>query len=372
MNEKIEEPRYWPIYSFCPASIYKFPLSCPTHMDLSHLVVGGSFHESPFIACRRFSGFPLVPTLPPPGLVAAGSKETSMQIFASSRTFQAPIYLPTTASSGISWSQPSPPEETPGIKIKRSKMQTPLVSSLFTIILMASPSSCGLVNSQMWSGAFKPIGLNTIIRNRCLAEDWRGVVHQRGREEGEEVAELVAEVAGEVTSRALLSLLHRARGHTPLIACSQHELNKMERDFGACVRKVQYQLRCKSTNPNQRCSWVQAFMETCTKEVLGRCLSDQVVGSIVGRQRRYIKKSGLEGRVCTSKRVTSHHNEVLKGPEHPLRISYSDYLKSVLSQLWFEIFQLLLASSQPYSAESIKPRHLLSFLMAVIHCCNNF
>ena len=67
-------------------------------------------------------------------------------------------------------------------------MQTPLLFPLFTIILMVSPSSCGQVNSQMWSGAFKPIGLNTIIRNRCLAEDWRGVVHQRGREEGEEVA----------------------------------------------------------------------------------------------------------------------------------------------------------------------------------------
>ena len=204
-----------------------------------------------------------------------------------------------------------------------------LVSSLFTVIWMASPSLCG----QIWGGAFKPIGLNTIIRNRCLTEDWQGVLHQRGGEEGVAMAELVGEVAGPVTSRAILATLHKARGHTQLVTCSQRQLNKMERDFGACVRKVQYQIRCKSTTPHQRCTWVQAFIQTCTKEILGECLSEEVVESIAARQRRYVRKSGLEGRVCTSKKVTSLHNEVLKGPEQPLHISYNDYLKSVLSQL---------------------------------------
>ena len=147
------------------------------------------------------------------------------------------------------------------------------------------------------------------------------------------MAELVEDMAGQVTSRAVLALLHRARGHNQIITCSQHQLNKMERNFGACVRKVQYQIRCKSATPHQRCTWVQAFIQTCTKEILGQCLSEEVVESISGRQRRYTRKSGLEGRVCTSKTTTSSHNEVLKGPEQPLHISYNDYLKSVLSQL---------------------------------------
>jgi len=208
-----------------------------------------------------------------------------------------------------------------------------LVSSLFTVIWMASPSLCGLPSGQIFGGAFKPIGLNTIIRNRCLIEDWQGVSHQRGREEGNAMAELVGEVAGSVTSRAILALLHKARGHTQLITCSQHQLNKMERDFGACVRKVQHQIRCKSATPHQRCTWVQAFIQTCTREILGQCLSEEVVESIAARQRRYVRKSGLEGRICTAKTLISAHNEVLKGPEQPLHISYNDYLKSVLSQL---------------------------------------
>ena len=215
----------------------------------------------------------------------------------------------------------------------RCKMQISLVSSILSIFWMASPSSCGLLGGQIWGGSFKPIGLNTIIRNRCLAEDWQGVLNQRGREEGESMAELVEDMAGQVTSRAVLALLHRARGHKQMITCSQRQLNKMERNFGACVRKVQYQIRCKSATPHQRCTWVQAFVQTCTKEILGQCLSEEVVESISGRQRRYMRKSGLEGRVCTSKTTTSSHNEVLKGPEHPLQISYNDYLKSVLSQL---------------------------------------
>ena len=58
---------------------------------------------------RLLPGFPLAPTLPPPGLVGSNvhSKETSMQIgFAFTRPgLSKQIYLPLAASSGISSSQ---------------------------------------------------------------------------------------------------------------------------------------------------------------------------------------------------------------------------------------------------------------------------
>ena len=82
-------------------------------------------------------------------------------------------------------------------------MQLPLVSFL-VILLQATTPSQGRVPGQTWGGAFKPTGLNTIIRNQCVGG---GFFHKKGTEEGRATSKLVAEVAGPVTSKAVLQLL---------------------------------------------------------------------------------------------------------------------------------------------------------------------
>ena len=45
-----------------------------------------------------------------------------------------------------------------------------------------------------------------------------------------------------LNSKAVLSLLIGNAGHQPVLKCGQEELNKMERDFKKCTRRVQYQV----------------------------------------------------------------------------------------------------------------------------------
>ena len=68
------------------------------------------------------------------------------------------------------------------------------------------------------------------------------MVHRHPTAEGSEVAKLVGEVAGEITSKAVLSLLLGTGGHQPVLRCGQEKLNKMEKDFKKCTRRVQYQV----------------------------------------------------------------------------------------------------------------------------------
>lgn len=86
-------------------------------------------------------------------------------------------------------------------------MQIPLVPFLVILLQDATPSQAR-VPGQVWGGAFKPTGLNTIIRNQCITSNkGGGFFHQKGTEEGRATSNLVAEVAGPVTSRAVLQLL---------------------------------------------------------------------------------------------------------------------------------------------------------------------
>ena len=53
---------------------------------------------------------------------------------------------------------------------------------------------------------------------------------------------MVGELAGKITSKAVLSLLLGTGGHRPVLRCGQEKLNKMEKDFKKCTRRVQYQV----------------------------------------------------------------------------------------------------------------------------------
>ena len=51
-----------------------------------------------------------------------------------------------------------------------------------------------------------------------------------------------------LNSKAVLSLLIGNAGHQPVLQCGQEELNKMERDFKKCTRRVQYQVALEYEN----------------------------------------------------------------------------------------------------------------------------
>ena len=92
--------------------------------------------------------------------------------------------------------------------LKRKKMRISFVPFL---LLLAPVSQCR-TPGQTWGGAFKPTGLNTIIRNQCITENKRfGVFHHAGTKEGRAMSKLVGEVAGPVTSKAVLALLLQVR-----------------------------------------------------------------------------------------------------------------------------------------------------------------
>ena len=86
-------------------------------------------------------------------------------------------------------------------------MQLTVISILVVFLQEPTLARCGRVAGQTWGGAFKPTGLNTIIRNQCITSNGGGFFHHRGTEEGRATSKLVAEVAGPVTSRAVLALL---------------------------------------------------------------------------------------------------------------------------------------------------------------------
>ena len=123
--------------------------------------------------------------------------------------------------------------------------------------------------------------------------------------------------------------------------------------------QVQYQVTCRSTTPHQMCLWLQAFVDTCTKDILGikdaadrngryngqysynidtinnisgHCFTRAGVSFISSRQLKEIERTGI-GKECERQSVGSYHRTILQKKEKPLQLAYSDYLKSVLSQL---------------------------------------
>ena len=116
--------------------------------------------------------------------------------------------------------------------------------------------------------------------------------------------------------------------------------------------QVQYQVTCRSTTPHQMCLWLQAFVDTCTKDILGKMLqiiiiirNNHMIGNISGhcftragvsfissKQLLQIERTGI-GKECERQSVGSYHRTILQKKEKPLQLAYSDYLKSVLSQL---------------------------------------
>ena len=264
-------------------------------------------------------------------------------------------------------------------------MQLTVISILVVFLQEPTLARCGRVAGQTWGGAFKPTGLNTIIRNQCITSNGGGFFHHRGTEEGRATSKLVAEVAGPVTSRAVLALLLKVHfcfkfsflifslflqsvGHSKVLTCSQRQLNKMEASLAACVRKVRHRLslsfhhltiflsttRCNTSSPADRPTHTkcasgsrlslthaqQIYLVGCCNinqnlivgNISGTCFTRAGVSSISLEQQRHIERTGI-GKRCDNQSVGSYHRTILQQNESPLQLTYSDYLKSVLSKL---------------------------------------
>ena len=62
----------------------------------------------------------------------------------------------------------------------------------FPFLLLLAPVSQCRTPGQTWGGAFKPTGLNTIIRNQCITENKRlGGFHHAGTKEGRAMSKLL-------------------------------------------------------------------------------------------------------------------------------------------------------------------------------------
>lgn len=95
---------------------------------------------------------------------------------------------------------------------------------------------------------------------------------------GSKFGRLIGKVSTEVTSQFLLEAVTSNGGHS-VITCHQNELDQLVQDYERCVRQIQHQLRCLSGGESV-CSWLNAFINTCTGEILGRCFAQESISSL--------------------------------------------------------------------------------------------
>ena len=109
-------------------------------------------------------------------------------------------------------------------------------------------------------------------------------------ENGGDIAKLVKQVSTEVTSEFMISILSSGVGHSALL-CEQEEWDRMAADYHNCVHQVQHQLRCGGHGGV--CQWVQAFVDSCTGQVMGQCWTQQAIELLKKRQAETLANSQL-------------------------------------------------------------------------------
>jgi hypothetical protein len=107
-------------------------------------------------------------------------------------------------------------------------------------------------------------------------------------ENGGDIAKLVKQVSTEVTSEFMISILSSGVGHSALL-CEQDEWGSMAADYHTCVHQVQHQLRCGGHGGV--CQWVQAFVDSCTGQVMGQCWTQPVIELLKKRQAEILANS---------------------------------------------------------------------------------
>ena len=67
--------------------------------------------------------------------------------------------------------------------------------------------------------------------------------------------------------------------------------------------------------------------------ISGNCFTRAGVSFISSQQERHLERTGIGKECDLGQSVGSYHRTILQKKERPLQLAYSDYLKSVLSQL---------------------------------------
>ena len=119
---------------------------------------------------------------------------------------------------------------------------------------------------------------------------------------GARMGRLIGRVSTEVTSQFMLELLTANLGHSE-VTCGQGELDTVLGDYERCVKQVQHSVRC-TERQEEVCGWVSAFTDTCTGQILGRCLTDESVTSLKMLQKTTVKNNAKKDlRNCENSEV---------------------------------------------------------------------
>merc|ERR1712183_836652 len=146
---------------------------------------------------------------------------------------------------------------------------------LWSLITIVSTTVDGRVFGKPWGWAtasgLKPNSLNTIVLNDCVGRPSVFFHHRHSNTQGEQIAKMVGKVSTSVTSRAIMDIITRANGHSPVSSCSQSELVEMEGQYESCIKRVQYKLKCFHLSKDRQCDMITEFLEECTRGILGLC-----------------------------------------------------------------------------------------------------
>ena len=79
----------------------------------------------------------------------------------------------------------------------------------------------------------------------------------------------------------MIEILSSGVGHSALL-CGQDEWDLMAKDYHNCVRQVQHQLKCGGHGGV--CQWVQAFVDSCTGQLMGKCWTEEATQLLKKKQ----------------------------------------------------------------------------------------
>jgi len=65
----------------------------------------------------------------------------------------------------------------------------------------------------------------------------------------------------------------------------------MEKRYEACVRKVQYQVKCFDSSREEHCILLNQFVQECTLDLLGECLTASTITFVLRTQQAALSMS---------------------------------------------------------------------------------
>jgi len=163
--------------------------------------------------------------------------------------------------------------------------------------------------------------------------------HKHSNAQGVAISSLVGHVANHITSKAITHLLTHAQGHSPISSCDQKKLDSMETEYKSCVRKVQYQIKCLNLTNVQQCALINAFLDHCTTDLLGKCFTKKSTRSVREKQQKMLSKNKRLKNMCKNVqpkknyKVKRYFKNLLMSKNFRRTFPQTDAMKSKLLRL---------------------------------------